>query len=106
MGAKKIKKLTGKQARFLRGVGHHLRPLAMVGKEGISLNLLKSVAELLTAHELVKVKLGQGCALDRGAAAEILAEKTGAAVAQVIGKIILLYRANPDRQDDGKIVLP
>jgi len=84
--------LTGKQVRFLRGLGHHLLPVVMVGKEGITGPVLASTEEALAAHELIKVKLQEGCLLDRHEAASLLAEKTGAGIAQVLGKTILLFR--------------
>jgi RNA-binding protein len=97
-----MQQLTGKQARFLRGLGHHLQPVVMIGKESLSDAVLASVEEALATHELIKVKLQEGCLLDRREAAAILAEKTGAAVAQVLGKTILLYRLG----EKAKINLP
>lgn len=87
-----MQQLTGKQARFLRGLGHHLQPVVMIGKEALSDSVLASLDEALAAHELIKVKLQEGCLLDRREAAILMAEKTGSAVAQVLGKTILLYR--------------
>lgn len=84
--------LSGKQARFLRGLGHALRPTVMLGRQDVSDTVRIALDEALTAHELVKVKLQEGCLLDRHEAARQLAEATGAAVAQVLGKTILLYR--------------
>lgn len=95
-------KLTGKQVRFLRGLGHHLSPLVMIGKEDISEGVLAAVDAELTIHELIKVKLQEGCVLDRREVAALLAEKSGSEVAQVLGKTILLYRIS----DEAKIKLP
>ena len=103
---KKTQILTGKQARYLRGLGHHLKPIAMLGKEGISDNIIAAVNAVLDAHELIKVKVGNGCPVDRKEAAEILAAKTFSAEVQVIGKTILLFRENPDRDAANKIKLP
>jgi RNA-binding protein len=89
--------LTGKQARYLRGLGHALRPLVMLGRQELSESVMAALDEALTAHELVKVKLQEGCLLDRRDAAAQLAAATGAAVAQVLGKTILLYRPS-DKQ--------
>ncbi len=97
-----MQQLTGKQARFLRGLGHHLQPVVMIGKESLSDAVLASIEEALATHELIKVKLQEGCLLDRREVATILAEKTGAAVAQVLGKTILLYRQG----EKAKINLP
>jgi len=97
-----LKKLTGKQARYLRSLGHHLEAVIMVGKEDINDNLIQSVEEALDAHELVKIKLQRGCSLDRNEVAEIVAQRTDAAVAQILGQTVLLYRPS----DKKKITLP
>lgn len=95
-------KLSGKQVRYLRSLGHHLQPVVMVGKEGLSEKVTASVEEALRAHELIKIKLQEGCLMDRRDVAEALAAGTGAAVAQVLGRTILLYRPGEER----KIELP
>ncbi|PLX80115.1 MAG: ribosome assembly RNA-binding protein YhbY [Desulfuromonas sp.] len=95
--------LSGKQVRHLRGLGHHLNPVVMLGKDGITDALVAATDEALTAHELIKVRLQEGCLLDRKSAASDLAAKTGSQVAQVLGKTFLLFRANPD---DPVIKLP
>ena len=102
----KQKKLTGKQARYLRGLGHHLKPLVMLGREGLSDNVVAAANAVLTAHELIKVKVGNGCFLDRREAAAAAAEKTGSEIVQVLGKTFLLFRENPDRDNDHRIKLP
>lgn len=96
------KPLTGKQVRYLRGLGHHLNPVVMIGRSELSEAVLRSTEDALLCHELIKVKLQEGCELDRREAAAELARLTGAQVAQVLGKTFLLYRES----DDKKIVLP
>ena len=103
---KKTQTLTGKQVRYLKGLGHHLKPLAMLGKEGITDNVIGAVDAVLDAHELVKVKVGNSCPMDRKEAAAELAAKTFSAKVQVLGKTILLFRQNPDRPNDLAIKLP
>ena len=88
--------LSSGQKKLLRGNGHHLDPIVFVGKEGLSSALLKSTATALKTHELIKIKLGQNCPLERNEAAKELARCTKATLVQVIGKIVLLYRPNPD----------
>jgi RNA-binding protein len=100
------KKLTGKQLRYLRSLGHHLKPLVMLGREGITDNVISAVHAVLEAHELLKVKIGNGCHLERMDAAAALAEKTGSEIVQVLGKTFLVYRENPDRKADQRIRLP
>jgi len=95
-------KLTGKQARYLRGLGHHLKPVVMIGKDEVNEAIIAAVDEALTIHELIKVKLQEGCLGDRKEVAAELAAATDSAVAQVLGKMFLLYRESEDK----KIKLP
>jgi RNA-binding protein len=95
--------LTGKQRRHLRALAHDLRPVVLVGKDGIDDGLVAAVEQALVDHELIKVKVGEAAGLDRHEAAGDLAAKTKSEVAQVLGNIVLLYRAHPD---DPQIVLP
>ena len=95
--------LTGKQRRYLRGLGHALVPVAQLGKAGISDAFVDAVDRALADHELIKVKVLENAAVDRHDAAEALAARTASEVAQVLGYTILLYRA---REEDPAIELP
>lgn len=88
--------LTGKQRRHLRGLGHNLAPVAQVGKAGVSDAVVAAIDAALADHELVKIKLLESLDVDRDQAAAVLAERTHAEVAQVLGRTVLLYRADPD----------
>lgn len=85
--------LTGKQKRHLRGLGHGLKPVILVGKKEVDEALIAETEAALAYHELIKVKVLENCMLDRHEAAEALSEATGSDVAQVLGKTFLLYRA-------------
>lgn len=101
---KKIR-LTGKVKKQLRGLGHHLNPVVYVGREGITSTVLMATGEALAAHELIKVKLGQNCPLGKKQAAEQLAQRSEAALVQLIGKTVLLYLPNPDLAREKKSIL-
>jgi RNA-binding protein len=94
--------LTGKQKRFLRGLGHELKPVVTVGKGEISESLCGETAAALECHELIKVKILESCLSDRHEVAERLAEACSAEVAQVLGRTVLLYR----KSREPKIELP
>src|SRR5262245_60384025 len=95
--------LTGKQRRHLRALGHELKPIVQVGKDGIDDGLIAALDQALADHELVKIKIGEGAGLDRQEAADALASQTHSEVAQVLGNTVLLYRADPE---DPQIKLP
>jgi len=97
------KTLSGRALRHLRALGHDLDPVIAVGKNGVTESLAKEATHALEKHELIKVRVMPEAPVDRHEAAETLAQKTGAVLAQVLGRTFLLYRRN-DRKP--KIVLP
>jgi RNA-binding protein len=94
--------LTGKQKRYLRGLGHHIKPVIMIGKSEITEALMLETIKALASHELIKVKILESCLLNRNEAATELAVASGAEVAQILGRTILLYK----RGEEPKIELP
>ncbi len=97
--------LTNGQKKALRAMGHHLEPFVYVGKEGFSSALLKSMEHALKAHELIKIKLGQNCPVERNDAGSELARLTGSVLVQLIGRMILLYRPNPDLPEGKRLTV-
>ena len=94
--------LTGKQKRYLRGLGHDLKPVILVGKGEVNEPLLQETDSALESHELIKVKILESCLMERHEVAEALAAACGAHVAQVLGRTMLLYR----KGKEPKIELP
>ena len=88
--------LTGKQRHHLRGLGHSLKPLVHIGKDGITDGFIGAVVQALADHELIKVKVSDAGDLDRHEAADEIAKRTESHVAQVLGNVILLYKAHPE----------
>ena len=90
--------LTGKQRRALRALGHHLEPVVLVGQHGVTDAVVAAVDQALHDHELIKVKIHEGPE-DRKEAAQRLAEATGAELAQLLGRVALLFKK---RDEDSK----
>lgn len=94
--------LTGKQKRYLRALGHNLKPVITIGKGEVSEAVTSETDAALDAHELIKVKLLESCLMDRHEVADLLAQACRAEIAQLLGRTVLLYRASREP----KIVLP
>ena len=95
--------LSGKQRRYLRGLGHNLEPIVQIGKLGLTDAVTAAVDAALDEHELIKVRIGTECPDDRHDVAERLAPAVKSEVAQVLGRTLLLWRKRPK---DSKIQLP
>ncbi|MYE10654.1 MAG: YhbY family RNA-binding protein [Gammaproteobacteria bacterium] len=82
--------------RTLRGIAHHLDPIVAIGENGATDNAVLELDRALTDHELVKVRLHVDDRAARRAIIEDLRERSGATLVQRIGKVVVLYRANPE----------
>ncbi|MEC8025063.1 MAG: ribosome assembly RNA-binding protein YhbY [Myxococcota bacterium] len=87
--------ISERQKKALRGRAHSLKPVVLIGKEGLSDSVVAAVDSALTTHELIKVKLLQNCLDDKTAVANALSERLVAGLVQRIGKTIVLYRERP-----------
>lgn len=94
--------ITGKQKHHLRGLAHKLKPVVLTGDAGITDAIIDKIVVELERHELIKVRVADGpqTARDIGPS---LAERTTSQLVQVIGKVVILYRA---RKKEPVIVLP
>jgi RNA-binding protein len=88
--------LSTRQRAYLRGLGHHLQPVVLLGKDGISAGLLGALDVALDQHELIKVRLSENTPGERGELAQRLAEGSLSALVQVLGRVVLLYRRRPE----------
>jgi RNA-binding protein len=98
--------LTTRQKLYLKGLAHHLRPLVQIGKEAVTPGILETVTAELLNHELIKVKIGNNSGLEKHATSQQVADLTQSSMIQLIGKIFVLYKANPDKPRDKRITLP
>ena len=90
--------LSEHQKKFLRGLGHQLKPMIMVGDAGLSESLVAEFESTLDHHELIKVRVP---ALDKAGKKELIAsicQQTDAQLIQTIGFVVVLFRANPKNQ--------
>ena len=81
-----------------------MEPILQLGKSCVTPEFTKSVNEALEARELIKISVLQNCMDDPSQMAQVLAERTGSQVVQVIGKKIVLYKEG--KKDKKKIQLP
>lgn len=98
--------LTTRQKQFLKGLAHPLNPFVQIGKEELSPGVLQTIKTELKNHELIKVKIGSNCGLEKHSSSQTIAEQTASSLVQLIGKTIILYKPNPKKPKDKKINLP
>lgn len=92
--------LTSKQRAHLRSLAHSLRPVVQVGMEGVTEPVLQSIEEAFNTRELLKLKVLENAPLGARETADAIVEgMEGVAVAQTIGRTVVLYRPFPEEPE-------
>ncbi len=96
--------LTSKQRAHLRKLAHHLKPVVLVGNDGVTEAVLDSLRDAFNTRELLKLKLLESAPLDVREAADAISNGLeDVHPVQTIGRTVVLYRPDPD---DPAIELP
>jgi len=99
------KNMTSKQRAYLKGLAMDLEPIFQIGKSSLTPEFTQAVREAVDARELIKIAVLKNCTDVPMELADMLAERTGSQVVQVIGKKIILYKEARDPKKR-KIQLP
>jgi len=89
--------LSTRQRQYLKGLGHSLKPVIHIGKEGMTEQVIASASKALEDHELIKVALLETAGLEKKEAAAQIAQALHADLVQLLGFKILLYRARKEK---------
>ena len=96
--------MTTKYRAYLKGQAMTMDAILQIGKASLTPEITAAVDEALEARELIKISVLQNCMDDPHQMAQMLAERTGSQVVQVIGKKIVLYKEG--KKEKKKIQLP
>lgn len=84
--------LTTKEKQHLKGRAHSLKPVIMIGSNGVTPAVIKEVDRALDDHELIKIRI-QGADRDaRQIMVDDIAAQTNSEMIQLIGAIGVFYR--------------
>jgi RNA-binding protein len=94
--------ISNQARKRLRAVGHGLEASVLIGRAGLSEELIDATEQALLRHGIVKVKLTSVSDLDKGQALADLAWATGSALIHRVGKTAVLYRSDVQLEPPGK----
>ncbi|RTR37131.1 ribosome assembly RNA-binding protein YhbY [Shewanella canadensis] len=94
--------LTTKQKQHLKGLAHNLKPVVMLGSNGLTEGVLAEIDSALTHHELIKVKVASGDRELKNAIVDAIIRETQAVKVQLIGHVLVLFR----QSEEMKIAIP
>ena len=84
--------LTSKERAELRAQANTLETTLMVGKDGVTENVIAEADKLLTARELVKGKVLENAMLTPREVSDAICQATGADGVSVVGTKFVIYR--------------
>jgi len=84
--------LTGKQRSYLKSLAHTMKPVAQLGKEGVSQPFLDQLSILLDQHEIVKINVLDNSAESAVDVANEICSALNAEFVQAIGNKCTIYR--------------
>ncbi len=90
-------KISESQKKYLRGLGHDLKPLIMIGDSGLTDPVYEEFESTLLHHELIKVRVRVGERPARDAIITELCQRSGALLVTRIGNVALVYRQNSEK---------
>ncbi len=89
--------LTPGERKLYRADAHHLDPVVMVGSDGLTPAVVKETDAALKAHGLIKIRVLGDDRVAREAMFQQLADELNAAPIQHIGKLLVLWRPQPEK---------
>jgi len=94
--------LNKKQIQHLRGVAHALKPVVLLGNNGLTEAVVAEIDYALNHHELIKVKIPTDDKENKALIVDAICRETKSIQVQVIGKTLVIYR----KSEENKIRIP
>ena len=91
--------LTSKQRSEFRAQANDLETTLMVGKEGVTDNVIAEADRLLTARELIKGKVLESALMSAREVSDAICEATGADGVSCVGNKFVIYRFSEKCQE-------
>ena len=89
--------LTAKERQALKASAHALKPVVIIGQNGLTDAVLRETDVALTAHELIKIRVRNDDRDERLQFAQIFCERLHAQLVAHSGKLIILWRKNREK---------
>ena len=89
--------INSKQRSKLRSLAHHLKPIVIIGKLGVTEGVVNSIDEALNTHELIKVKFS----MNKDFKSKLIQSCNDTLSASIVGEIghtLIIFRPHKDKE--------
>ena len=84
-----------REMQKLKNTSHQLKPVVIIGSQGLSEGVQKEINIALEAHELIKVRINARDKEARQEMIDAILDQQNATLVNVIGHVAVIYRQNP-----------
>lgn len=90
--------LNKKQIQYLKGLAHSLKPVVMLGNNGLTEAVVAEIDFALNHHELIKVKIPTDDRETKALIVDAICREANAIKVQVIGKTLIIFRQSQEKK--------
>jgi RNA-binding protein len=90
--------LNKKQIQHLKGAAHSLKPVVLLGHNGLTEAVVAEIDYALNHHELIKIKIPTDDRETKALIVEAICRETNSTQVQVIGKTLVIYRESAEKK--------
>ncbi|HCM46678.1 MAG: RNA-binding protein [Colwellia sp.] len=90
--------LNKKQIQHLKGTAHSLKPVVLLGNNGLTEAVVAEIDYALNHHELIKIKIPTDDKETKALIVEAICRETKSTQVQVIGKTLVIYRESAEKK--------
>lgn len=92
--------LSNKQKKHLKSLAHSLKPVVLLGQNGLTEGVLAEIEGALDHHELIKVKVATDDREMKQLIIDAIVRETNAVNVTKIGHIVVLFRQSEEKKID------
>ena len=90
--------LNKKQIQYLKGLAHSLKPVVLLGNNGLTEAVFAEIDFALNHHELIKIKIPTDDRETKALIVEAICRETNSTKVQVIGKTLVIFRQTEEKK--------
>ncbi|MBA6327895.1 ribosome assembly RNA-binding protein YhbY [Colwellia sp. MB02u-6] len=90
--------LNKKQIQYLKGLAHSLKPVVLLGNNGLTEAVVAEIDYALNHHELIKIKIPTEDRETKALIIEAICRETNSTKVQVIGKTLVIFRQTEEKK--------
>lgn len=90
--------LNKKQIQHLKGLAHSLKPIVLLGSNGLTEAVIAEIDYALNHHELIKVKIPTDDKETKTLIVDAICRETNSIKVQTIGKTLIIYRQSVEKK--------